>query len=154
MYRVTKTYDHNIGLSATFRQHKASSHCRFGHGYPLRFELTFASEILNRTNWVLNFGGLKEIKSWLETNFDHRFLVAKDDPELETFKELHEKGLIDLNVVEFTGCEAFAKMAFDHVNLWLQGKIESGDVDFENEPILESVKVSEHGGNSASYSTS
>jgi len=48
--------------------------------------------------------------------FDHTYLVAEDDPELETFKELEEKNLVDLRIVSATGCERFAEMAFDKAN--------------------------------------
>ena len=35
MYRSSKTYGHEIGLSAAFRQWRAQSHCRLIHGYAL-----------------------------------------------------------------------------------------------------------------------
>jgi 6-pyruvoyltetrahydropterin/6-carboxytetrahydropterin synthase len=45
--------------------------------------------------------------------FDHTYLVAEDDPELETFKELEQKNLCDLRIVPAVGCERFAEMVFD-----------------------------------------
>ncbi len=45
--------------------------------------------------------------------FDHTYLVAEDDPELETFVDLAKKDLVDLRIVSATGCERFAEMAFD-----------------------------------------
>ena len=40
-YYSTKTYGHNIGLSAVFRQPNADhSHCHFLHGYSLAFKFT------------------------------------------------------------------------------------------------------------------
>ena len=43
IYKSTKHYGHNIGLSAVFRQPNADhSHCRFLHGYSLAFTFTFA----------------------------------------------------------------------------------------------------------------
>ena len=55
----TKTYGHNIGLSAVFRQLHADSHCRFLHGYSLQFKFTFGCDELDEKNWVVDFGGLK-----------------------------------------------------------------------------------------------
>lgn len=41
IYRSTKTYGHEIGLSAAFRQWRAESHCRFVHGYALAVKFVF-----------------------------------------------------------------------------------------------------------------
>ena len=61
-YYSTKTYGHNIGLSAVFRQpHADHSHCRFLHGYSLQFKFTFGSSDLDHRNWVQDFGGLKPL---------------------------------------------------------------------------------------------
>jgi len=80
MYLSTKTFGHELGLSAAFRQWKADSHCRFLHGYALAVKFTFAAEELDVRNWVVDFGGLKGLKQILEDTFDHKTLVASDDP--------------------------------------------------------------------------
>jgi len=49
----------------------------------------------------------------LKHMFDHTYLVAENDPEMETVQMLQDKGLIDMRVVSHTGCERFAEMAFD-----------------------------------------
>ena len=112
-YLSTKTYGHNIGLSACFRQPLAHSHCKYLHGYALQFKFTFGCDHLDERNWVVDFGGLKPLKQWLAEMFDHTYLVAEDDPELETFKELEQKNLCDLRIVPAVGCERFAEMVFD-----------------------------------------
>ena len=111
-----KTYTHATGHSCAFRQWRADSHCNLIHGYALQFEFTFGGTELDERNWVVDFGGLKPLKEWLKEMFDHTYLVAEDDPELETFKELEEKNLVDLRIVSATGCERFAEMAFDKAN--------------------------------------
>tara|TARA_B100001094_G_scaffold327763_1_gene386688 strand:+ start:933 stop:1472 length:540 start_codon:yes stop_codon:yes gene_type:complete len=108
-----KTYTHATGHSCAFRQWKADSHCNLIHGYALQFELKFGSNGLDEKNWVVDFGGLKPLKQWLAEMFDHTYLVAEDDPELETFKELEQKNLCDLRIVPAVGCERFAEMVFD-----------------------------------------
>ena len=40
--------------------------------------------------------------------FDHTTVVAKDDPQLEHFKQLSYKNLIQLRVINDVGCEKFA----------------------------------------------
>ena len=85
-----KTYTHATGHSCAFRQWKADSHCNLIHGYALQFEFTFGGDQLDERNWIVDFGGLKPLKEWLKEMFDHTYLVAEDDPELETFKESFE----------------------------------------------------------------
>lgn len=152
-YRVTKTYGHNLGFSACFRQWRASSHCRFLHGYALQVELVFEAATLNQNNWVIDFGGLQPIKQLLEILFDHKTLVAADDPLLEDFRELNRKGIIDLVEVDATGCEAFAKMVATQALSILQDQAEAGMLrgGAQNDPRLVSVEVREHGANSATY---
>ena len=58
------------GYSTCFRQWRADSHCKFLHGYALEFKITFAGE-LDQRNWVMDFGGLKDFKLFLEKTFDH-----------------------------------------------------------------------------------
>ena len=171
MYFVTKTYGHELGLSACFRQWKATSHCRFLHGYPLSFKLTFgcADDAL-LDDWVINFGGLKEIKAWLCDTFDHKLLVAHDDPERERLEALmaiewgtirggdndgervrmstpesRKRQIADVLVIPKIGCEGFARYVFDHVFDWM------GDNGHMPRVFLHSVEVREHGGNSAIY---
>lgn len=145
MYLSTKTYAHNIGLSSCFRQWRADSHCRFLHGYALQVRLEFAATELDARNWVVDFGSLKSFKALLESTFDHKTLVAADDPKFQEFKLLEAMGLIQMVVVEATGCEAFAKLIYETVDVWL------GDNGYKPRVSVHRVEVSEHGGNSAIY---
>lgn len=142
-YRVTKTYGHERGFSAAFRQHKASSHCKYVHGYALAFVITFEAEQLDERGWVVDFGDLGEIKDWLETTFDHVTLVATDDPHREAFVAMSTAGLMRVCIVPATGCEAFARMTFLRVSEWLRGRGHSPRVN------VASVSVMEHGSNRA-----
>lgn len=144
-YQITKTYGHNLGLSACFRNHKTETHCKFLHGYALSFKLTFEADTLDDKGWVLGFGNLKPIKAFLEETFDHRCLVAYDDPALEAFRQGHKAGLIDMLIVPRIGCEAFAELVFNAMNSILY------DAKAENNPRLVSVECREHEGNSAIY---
>ncbi len=145
IYRSTKFYDHNEGLSCCFRQWRAiHSHCRLLHGYALAIKFVFATHQLNECNWCFDFGGLKPIKAWLKDMFDHTMLVAEDDPERARFEQMHQDGLIDLRVLPAVGCEATAKHVFDYVARFVQEESAA-------RVWLESVEVMEHGGNSAIY---
>ena len=113
-YYSSKKYGHERGLSAAFRQWKADSHCKYIHGYSLEFEFKFGANELDEKNWVVDFGGLKELEKWLRDHFDHKTLVASDDPELEKFRDLDNDGIIQMVIVESTGAEMFAKMAMEY----------------------------------------
>jgi 6-pyruvoyltetrahydropterin/6-carboxytetrahydropterin synthase len=147
MYYVTKTYGHELGLSACFRQWRAKSHCRFLHGYPLSFKLEFGANELDENNWVIDFGGLKSVKAWLVDMFDHKLVIAKDDPMFQDLYALGdpEIGLADVTILPSVGCEAFAFLVFMYVANWL--------VDQRHTPRvhLVSVECREHSGNSAVF---
>lgn len=145
-FTSTKTYGHNLGLSAAFRQWRAESHCRFLHGYALQVKFTFGCSELDARNWCVDFGGLKNLEQLLRDTFDHKTLVASDDPQLLEFKILAGAGIIQMVEVPATGCEKFAEMIYEVAEQWLR------DAGFSPRCHLISVEVSEHGGNSASYS--
>ena len=137
-----KTYSHATGHSCAFRQWRADSHCNLIHGYALQFEFVFGGTELDERNWIVDFGGLKPLKEWLKYMFDHTYLVAEDDPEMETVLMLADKKLIDVRQVTATGCERFAEMAFD--------KAEEIVRDLTNGRCwVQRVTVREHEANSA-----
>src|SRR5437763_777464 len=109
----TKTFGHELGLSSCFRQWRADSHCKLLHGYALSVKFVFTAEELDCRNWVVDFGSLKSLKTMLENTFDHKLLVAEDDPQLDTICALAGFGIAEVIVVPATGCEAFAQLIFE-----------------------------------------
>lgn len=95
--------------SCAFRQPNADSHCRFLHGYRLTAKFWFASETLDQNNWVVDFGGLKELKKLLQKQFDHTTCISRTDPKLEQFKKLRDEGVCDLRIMDGVGIEKFAE---------------------------------------------
>src|SRR5262252_2419334 len=66
IYRCTKSYDHNEGLSCCFRQWRAThSHCRLIHGYALAFTFRFATKQLDQHNWCFDLGAMNRVRQWL-----------------------------------------------------------------------------------------
>src|SRR6056300_1676366 len=95
----TKTYGHERGLSCAFRQPNAShSHCSLLHGYALSFRFVFGANELDDKNWVVDFGGLKDLKDWLEKQFDHTVALDESDPMLDMLKQLENWKLADIRV--------------------------------------------------------
>lgn len=146
VYRVTKTYGHDLGISAAFRQPFATSHCNRIHGYALRFALTFETNQLDANNWVIDFGSLKPVKEFIFKTFDHKTLIALNDPEFEFIEQMADRKILDMVVLnDGVGCEKFAKYVSDWVVYWLHGHDKYSHVN------LTSVEVHEHGGNMAAY---
>lgn len=141
----TKTYGHDVGLSCAFRQWRADSHCHFVHGYAVAVELIFEADELDYRNWVVDFGSLKSLKGWLQDTFDHKVVVAEDDPQIEWFREGHKLGTLDLVVLPAVGCEKFAQFIFEAAEVWLK------DNGYAPRVRMKSVQVKEHGANSALY---
>ena len=144
-FSTTKTWGHECGLSVAFRQWRADSHCRVVHGYAVSISVTFEAEELDHRGWVIDFGGLKDLKAGIAGLFDHKLLVAEDDPHLEWFKHGHDLGLCDLVIVPAVGCEHFAKLVHALADVFL--------IERELRPRVRvsGVLVSEHGANTAGY---
>lgn len=159
-YYSTKTYGNDRGLSCAFRQWRSThSHCSLLHGYSIGVKIVFECESLDERNWVMDFGGLKRFKAWLDYMFDHTLLIAEDDPYLDTFKKLSEIGvlnnpeytaLFDLRIVPAVGCERFAELAYTRLSEILEEDKAKGKL-LNNTVRVKSVEIFEHGANSAIY---
>jgi len=156
----TKTYGNDRGLSCCFRQWRSThSHCSLLHGYSIGVKVIFECETLDERNWVMDFGGLKQFKNWLEHMFDHTVIIAKDDPHFDLFDKMADVGeiktgansaIMDIRVVDAVGCEQFAKLAYDTLADILAIDLEQGDL-LNPTVRVKSVEVFEHDANSAIY---
>lgn len=147
MFKSTKKFD---GFSTVFRQWRADgTHCRFLHGYDVEFEITFEGE-LDERNWVWDFGGMKRAvnkidgmtpKEWMDYMFDHTFVVAEDDPFVESFLKMDEAGVAQVRVIPATGAERFAQFVFYKINKFVQAETE-GRVSVTRVKFMENHKNS------------
>lgn len=145
MHYSTKTYDHNEGLSCVFRQPNAvHSHCKLLHGYALSFRFKFACSELDNKNWVVDFGGLKELKTWLHDSFDHKLVIDSKDEAKDFFYSLENHNLAEVVEFDGVGCEKFAEHAFNKANEIVRRIT-------ENRCWCVECEVREHGGNSGVY---
>jgi 6-pyruvoyltetrahydropterin/6-carboxytetrahydropterin synthase len=140
-YQSTKIIE--LG-SCAFRQWRATdTHCKYVHGYQLKAKFWFEGELDDR-NWVVNFGGLKELKYKLQNQFDHTLCIAEDDPLVSVFQELHEAGGCDLRIMPAVGIEMTAKYCFQMANEFVQNMT-------DGRCKVTKVEVWEHDLNSAIY---
>jgi len=149
-FQSTKVFD---GFSTVFRQWRAEgTHCRFLHGYGVSFKVWFEGE-LDERNWVWDFGGMKRAKgtidgmtpkAWMDHMFDHTLVVAEDDPELQSFRDMDSRGVVQLRIVPATGAERFAKFVYDKLNDFVQEET-------DGRVRISKVEFMEHSKNSAIY---
>jgi 6-pyruvoyltetrahydropterin/6-carboxytetrahydropterin synthase len=154
-YQSTKTYGHDLGLSCCFRQWKAKSHCNKLHGYSLSFKFVFEAETLDDRDWVQDFGGLRDLKEGLFETFDHKLVIADDDPEKALFLQMYRERVADIKILDGVGCERFAEHAYNLANkllkaAWIKEYTASGFVDKQRVRVV-SCECAEHAGNSAIY---
>lgn len=133
-----------IGYPCTHRQWRAESHCRFVHGYSREFYFEFEADELTKEMWVMDFGGLKEVKEWLDHMFDHTFLVSQDDPAMEDFKRLDEQEVLRLRILPNAGMEGTAEFVYMEVSAIIKKTT-------QNRVRITKVEVRENEKNSAIY---
>ena len=149
-FQSTKVFD---GYSTVFRQWRADgTHCQFLHGYGISFKIVFEGD-LDERNWVWDFGGMKRAKNtiggmnpkaWMDYMFDHTTIIAMDDPSLKLFREMQNKGLIQLRIIPATGAEQFAKYIYETISEFIK-------TETEGRVRVVSVEFKEHNKNSAIY---
>lgn len=67
------------------------SKCANAHGHNYTVFLHASSNKIDKLGRVIDFSTLKEkVGSWLDTNWDHTFLIFKDDTALISCKEMLE----------------------------------------------------------------
>ena len=149
-FQSSKVFD---GFSTVFRQWRANTtHCQYLHGYGVSFKVYFEGH-LDERNWVWDFGGMKRAKNlidgmqpkqWMEYMFDHTVVVAEDDPELDNFRDMADRGVIQLRIVEAVGAEKFAEYLYNTLNEFVQ-------LETEGRVKVVKVKFMENHKNSAIY---
>lgn len=143
LWRTRKTFGTEMGLSCAFRQWRAKSHCSKLHGYALGFVITLEANTLNEQNWVYDFGNFGWLKEFLKNHFDHKTVIAKDDPLLDQFQKMERFQAIDLVILDDVGCEKFAEFVFRYIAEHLQ----------TNNPEVKvlSVECFEHSSNASAF---
>jgi len=134
-------------ISTGHRQWRHDGHCSYVHGYGRFVEITFGSYKLDDRGWVMDFGDLKDVKKWLDQEWDHRVLLAHDDPLINDFKKLHKLGGININIMSSNygpGIEDSCKYVYDNISNIISIKT-------KNEVWIDKVKIYEHENNWAEY---
>ena len=87
MYSVTKSIDFCYG----HRLLDYDGVCRHPHGHNGQVEIEVRKSSLDSRNMVCDFGDIKRIvKSWIDSAFDHKMLLRRDDPLVKVLQDLGE----------------------------------------------------------------
>jgi len=105
------------GYPCAHRQWQDDGHCKYLHGYDRWIEIKWEGARDHR-GWIVDFGGLGELKADFERQFDHTCLIAPDDPCLGIFDGLHNKfGAIDMRIMDPT-MEGMVEWVCNVASMW------------------------------------
>lgn len=90
------------------RQHRHAGHCARIHGHSWSLALTFACKEPDRHGFVVDFGGLRFLRAWIDEHLDHACVLSVDDPEL-AWAKAKQGTVFKLLVVENASAEGIAR---------------------------------------------
>ena len=132
------------GFPCAHRRWRHNGQCALIHGYDRVVTIWFEAHRRTENGFVMDFGALKPIQRWLETQFDHTLLLDTDDPLVPSFREMESLGACRLVVFDDVGMEGSARYIFDYVDQWVRAQT-------DERVYVYSVEVAENHKNSAVY---
>lgn len=94
MTQITAVRFHDISVGHTVTGHESKCAHLHGHNYRVHFKIA-AKKGLDDVGRVLDFGVIKALLcEWLETYWDHKFLVNEQDPRALDLKHLDPSGVV------------------------------------------------------------
>ncbi len=141
MLTCKKTY---TDIPFAHRQHSHDGHCAFIHGHNWSISLTFTCVEPDENGFVIDFGKLGFIKTWINDNLDHACVFNEDDPQREVLVNA-SVACWKVYVVDNCSCEGLAQHLFELFNKVVKERTEGRVSIYE-------VEVREDSKNSAAYS--
>lgn len=142
MITCKKTY---IDIPFAHRQHKHTGQCALIHGHNWTITLTFGCHEPDENGFVVDFGKLKYIRSWIDEHLDHACVFAEDDPVRDQLTTIGGPEVWKVFVVENCSCEGLARHLFDVFEPMVRAATEA-------RAFLLSVEVGEDSKNAATFS--
>lgn len=105
MLTCRKTYR---DIPFAHRQHRHAGHCAQIHGHNWAITLTFACRETDENGFVVDFGGLKYLKAWIDEHLDHACLFNADDPLKDALLARHGS-LFKAYILPNCACEGIAR---------------------------------------------
>lgn len=86
---------HDFCAGHTVTGHESKCRHLHGHNYRVTFHVQSLANVLDEVGRVVDFSVVKEILcEWLENNWDHKFLIFKEDPRLDSLFATDPNSLI------------------------------------------------------------
>lgn len=87
------TREHSISCGHTVTGHE--SKCAHLHGHNYKIAITVTAPNLDSVGRVIDFSVLKTLLcGWLETYWDHKFLIHDEDPRARRLKAIDPEGVV------------------------------------------------------------
>ncbi len=107
MYRITQQIDFCYG----HRLLNYDGKCRHLHGHNGRAVIVLEGSTLDERGMLVDFSDVKNaLATWIDEALDHRMILCKDDPALETLKQMGEPVYVTDNNPT---AENIARLIFD-----------------------------------------
>lgn len=109
-------------LSCVFRSWRVGQKSPIGklRGAALTFEIGFECWELDENKSLLGHHDITKLTEELQRWYDNTVVVAKDDPMLRAFNELHAEHALTLVTLDQVGEMAFARHACNFATDWLR----------------------------------
>ena len=115
-FSCSKSYE---DFPCSHRQWRHEGHCSFVHGYSRSFTFWFTAKELDENGFVVDFSSLKLLEDRLKKQFDHTFLINKDDPLMDYWENLHNMKALDLRIMDNVGMESTSELIWNWANEYL-----------------------------------
>ena len=140
MFTCSKLY---ADIPFAHRQHRHAGQCALVHGHNWSLRFTFACGRMDVNGFVVDFGGLRYIREWIDATLDHACLFNADDP-LRELLIAAAPGAWKPVVVEHCSAEGIARFVFDAIDPMVREHT-------SGRAWLQSVEIHEDSRNSACY---
>jgi len=118
-FSCSKSYE---DFPCSHRQCRHQGHCRFVHGYSRSFTFLFTAKKLDLNDFVVDFSNLKPLENRLKEQFDHTFLINKDDPLFNYWEKLNDLDALYLRIMDNVRMEFTSELIWRWSNVYLQDK--------------------------------
>jgi 6-pyruvoyltetrahydropterin/6-carboxytetrahydropterin synthase len=125
------------------RQHRHDGHCALIHGHNWAITLTFACRETDANGFVVDFGKLNYLKSWIDENLDHACLFNENDAEKDALLDQFG-GLFKAYTLPNSSCEGLAQHIYQVFDPMVRAQT-------KERVRIAQVEIEEDSKNSATY---
>lgn len=140
MLTCKKTYR---DIPFAHRQHRHDGHCALIHGHNWAITLTFACRETDANGFVVDFGKLNYLKSWIDENLDHACLFNENDAEKDALLDQFGR-LFKAYTLPNSSCEGLAQHIYQVFDPMVRGQT-------KERVRIAQVEIEEDSKNSATY---